>query len=117
MKKSKLLLISGVLGIVYFFELISFYADVIYTPGSSFERFFLGIFHFLVFPHTFFVGLALIFNLVAFVCNTKWTTIVVGVLYCISGLLMPPVAPFFIVEIILCCVAYARIGKVENRKE
>lgn len=114
MKKSKLLLTSGVIGSLYFFELLSFYADVMYTPTSSFERFFLGIFNLLIVPHTFFVGLALIFNWVAFANNEKWATLVAGILYCVSALLMPPTLPFFIIEIVLCFVAYAKIGTVQT---
>ena len=65
----------------------------------------------LVMPHMAFVWLALIFNWLGYFLKLRWAALVAGILYAVAMLAFFIYFMFVIVEMILCFVAFAKMGK------
>ncbi len=112
MKKSKLLLISGIIGTLYLIYLIYYFADANVSSSGS-EAIGAGIATMLVAPHAVLAGIALVFNWLGFFLNVKWAALVAGILYAVAMVLFIMYFMFVIVEMILCFIAYSKMKKNE----
>ena len=110
MKKSKLLLSSGILGSLYVIYLISYFlGSTISTDGA--EAVGGAIAAVLVAPHMLLVGLAVIFTWIGWAMSKRWAALVSGILYSVSILAMPLYALFVVIQLIFSFVAYAKMKK------
>lgn len=114
MKKSKLLLISSILGTLYFIYILSYFFGNMVSSVSSIK--FIGslIANAIVVPHTISVFIALIFNWIGYFLNLRWCALVSGIIYCISMILMPLYAIFVIIQTILSFIAFAKMKNIKN---
>lgn len=110
MKRSKLLLISGILSTAYLFYILNYFIGEIFSSDTV-ESISSGIASVLVMPHMLLVGLGFLFNWIGWALKQRWAALTSGILYAISILLMFIYAPFVIVQMILCFIAFARMKK------
>ncbi len=108
MKKSKLLLASGIIGTLYLIYLISYFTSGI-TSADGAEALGAGIATALVMPHMVCVGIAVIFNWLGWALKARWAALVAGILYAVSMLCMFIYAMFVLLEMIFCFVAFAKM--------
>lgn len=108
MKRSKLLLISGIIGTVYLVYLISYFSDAI-SASEGMEALGTGIAAALVTPHMVCVGIAAIFNWLGWAMKARWAALVAGIMYAVSIVCMFMYAAFVVVEMIFCFVAFAKM--------
>lgn len=102
MKKSKMLIASMVLGIIYTVYLISYFAGVIGTSADASEVIGASVAAALVVPHMACVLIAAIFSIVAVATSKPWAGLTAMILYFVSGVLF---LPYVIFSIILGAVA------------
>ena len=108
MKKSKLLLASGIIGTLYLIYLISYFSGgVVSTDGA--EAIGAGIAAALVTPHMVCVGVAVIFNWLGWALKARWAALVAGIMYAVSIVCMFMYAMFVVLEMIFCFVAFAKM--------
>ena len=111
MKRSKLLLVAGLLGLAYFIYLVSsFVGEFMNTNGA--EQIGVGIATAIIAPHMVVVGIAVIFNWVGFFLKARWAALTAGILYAVSIALFVLYFMFVTIEMILCFVAFAKMKKV-----
>lgn len=114
MKKSKLLLVSFVLGLLYVIYLIMYFSGALAgTEGA--EQVGAGIATFVVFPHFICVALATLFNGIGWAMNSKGFALTGGILYVVSMILFPLYFLFVIIQAILSFIGYAKIGKIKTQ--
>lgn len=87
-KRSALLLIAGVLGILYLLYSVSYWTSVNDGSGTA-EAIGAGIATAIVFPHLICAGVAVIFNILAFFMRHQAFALVAGILYSVAMLLFP----------------------------
>ena len=109
-KRSTLLCIAGVLGILYIVYSINYWTSVGSGVDSA-EALGAGIATALVFPHLICAGLATLFNALAFFMRSRPFALTAGILYSVAMLLFPLYCMFTIVQAILCYIAFARMKK------
>lgn len=105
MKRSKLLLVSGILGTLYVIYLIGYFGNAATTDASG------AIATALVTPHLALTCIAVVFNWLGFALKARWAALVAGILYAVAMVLFIVYFMFVIIEMILCFVAY---GKMKN---
>ena len=114
MKKSKLLLTSAILGLAYLVYLIFYFSTSMINASNGLELIAGGMATAVITPHMVCVGLALLFNFIGWLSNTRWAALVAGILYAVSILFMFLYAIFVIVQTILCFIAFAKMEKKLN---
>ena len=110
MKRSVLLLISGILGLCYVIYLISYFGGSMATSSNDAALVGAGLAATLVAPHMICVVLAVVFNIIAWYGNVRWAALVAGILYAVSMVCFVLYAVFVIIQTILCFIAYARMN-------
>lgn len=113
MKKSKCLIISAILGIIYSIYLLSYFGSVL-TNGQGAEAVGDAIATAMVTPHMICVVLAAIFNLLGALLNKAGFALTGGILYSVAGVLFLPYIFFVIPMIILSFVGFSSIKKIKN---
>ncbi|GFI62232.1 hypothetical protein IMSAG049_01408 [Clostridiales bacterium] len=114
MKKSKLLLISGILGSAYLIYIITYFLNGVGTAESDINMLaYIGATA-VVTPHMVCVGLAVVFNWLGWILKARWAALVAGILYSVSIVLMFIYAIFVVLQAILCFVAFAKMNKNEQ---
>lgn len=111
MKRSKLLLVAGILGTLYLVYLITYFAGGLASSSSNTEVIAGGIATAVVMPHMVCVGIAVIFNWLGWAMKARWAALVAGILYAVSMVCMFIYAMFVVVQMILCFVAFAKMKK------
>lgn len=109
MKRSKCLLIAGVIGTLYLIYLISYFAGGLSSASGSTEVVGKGIATALVTPHMICVGIAVIFNWLGWALKARWAALVAGILYAVSIVMMFIYAMFVVIEMILCFIGFAKM--------
>lgn len=112
-KRSALLLIAGVLGILYLLYSVSYWTSVNDGSGTA-EAIGAGIATAIVFPHLICAGVAVISNVLAFFMRHRAFALVAGILYSVAMILFPLYFMFTVIQAILCYIAFARMKK-ENK--
>ena len=111
MKKSKLLLVAGVLGAAYLIYLVAYFVGGMASAGDDIELVTGGLATAIVMPHMVCVALAVVFNWLGWTLNAPWAALVAGILYAVSMVLMFLYALFVVVQMVLCFVAFAKMKK------
>lgn len=111
MKKSKLLLIAGVLGAAYLVYLITHFVGGTVSSADDMEMIAGGIATALVMPHMVCVGVAVLFNIIGWGMNARWAALVAGIMYAVAIVCMFLYALFVVLQMILCFVAFAKMKK------
>lgn len=113
MKKSKLLLISWILGALYFIYIVAYTSGAISgTDGAEQAGAALAVT--LMFPHIVCVGLATLFNILGWSMNKKGFALTGGILYAVFMVLFPIYFMFVLVQTILSFVGYAKMKKIKT---
>lgn len=115
MKRNILLIIAAILGTMYFIYLFSHFGGALTSSTSDAELVGAGIATALVMPHMVCVFAAVIFNYIAFFCNIRWSALVAGILYAGAILIFFLYGLFVVVQMILCFVAFAKMGNVNKK--
>ena len=110
LKKNKLLLVAGFLGAAYLIYLISHFAGSMATADQA-EAVGGAVATAIATPHIICVGLAAVFNWLGFFGGYPWGALVAGILYSVSVLFMFIYAPFVLVQLILCFIAFGKMKK------
>ena len=114
MKRSKLLLASGIIGTIYLVYLIVYFSNGV-TASDGAEAIGAGIAAALVTPHMVCVGIAVIFNWLGWALKARWAALVAGIMYAVSMACMFMYAMFVVIEMVFCFVAFAKMKhKCEN---
>ena len=110
-KGKVLLLIALIIGAAYCIYSISYWSGATSSATSDTEAIGAGIASMLVLPHLVMVGLAVVFNALAFFMYNKPFALVAAIMYTVGLALFPAYAMFVIVEMVLCYIAFARMKK------
>lgn len=113
--RSKVLFISGVLGVLYAIYLASHFGGSVSSTDGA-EQVGAAVATALILPHLMVLVLAVIFNWVAFFMNKGWAAITSGVLYSVSGVLFLLYIVFEIPMIILSFVGVSKVKKINELK-
>lgn len=113
-KHSKVLLIAAILGLLYTIYLISYFGGGILNSAESTEIVGAAIATALVTPHIILVGLATIFNWVAYFTNKRGLALTGGILYSIGGLLFILYIIFVIPSLVLSFIGYSKLEKINE---
>ena len=112
MRKGKVLLIIAlIIGAAYLIYSFNYWGGVSSQAATSTQQAGAGIATALVMPHIVMVGLAVIFNALAFFLYNKPFALVAAILYTVALVLFPMYFMFVIIEMILCYIAFARMEK------
>lgn len=114
MKKSKLLLVSLILGGGYIIYALSYFGGGLLGSTGD-DQVIAGIASFLVAPHLLATGLAVLFNALGFFMIKKGFALTAGILYAVAGFLFIPYIFFVIIQSILSFIAYAKMGKLKEK--
>lgn len=116
-KKSKLLLVSWIIGVLYVVYLFWYMSSAGSAAGTdSAEALGTAIGLALIVPHLVFVVLAVIFNILGWAMNKRGFTLTGGILYAVSILMMPLYFMFVIIEMILSFVGFAKMKKPASKQ-
>lgn len=110
MKKSKFLLVSFILGLLYLGYLVYWFGGSLITTTGG-EQLGVGLASFIVFPHFVCTGLATLFNGLGWGMNKKGFALTGAILYVVSMLLFPLYFIFVIIQAILSFIGYAKLEK------
>ncbi len=113
MKKSKLLLVSWILGAAYFIYLVAYFFGVVSRTTGA-EQMGAGLAATIVTPHAVLVFLAVVFNILGWAMNKRGFALTGAILYAVSIGLFPLYFMFVIIQMILSFVGYA---KMKNSSE
>lgn len=111
-KRSTLLLISAILGLLYSIYLVSHFGGAILGSKDAASAAGSVIASALVTPHFILVALATIFNWVAYFTNKRGFALTGGILYSVGGVLFILYIIFVIPSIVLSFVGYAKLKKI-----
>ncbi len=111
-KRSKILIISSILGVLYSIFLLVNFGGAIFGASSDAEAVGGAIATALVTPHMICVVLATIFNVIAAIQSKSGLALTGAILYTVSGVLFLMYIPFVIPMIILSFIGYAKVKKV-----
>ena len=116
MKRSKVLLISAILGTLYSIFLITHFAGANANTYNSSDAIAAGIATALVMPHMLLVCLATVFNWLAWLMTSKGFAITTGVLFSVGAAVFPLYAMFLIPMIILSFVGVSKVNSIKGNK-
>lgn len=113
-KRSKLLLISAILGTLYLIYIISYFSGNMTGSQGDAERAGAAIATALVMPHMILVLIAVIFNWVGYLGNKRWAALTGAILYAVGGALFIIYLFFVLPSMILSFVGYAKLKKINE---
>lgn len=111
-KRSKILLISAILGTLYSLYLITYFSGGIFGSKDGVELAGAAMATALVTPHMVLVVLATIFNWVGYFSNKRGFALTGGILYSVGGVIFIIYIMFVIPSIILSFVGYAKLKDI-----
>lgn len=111
-KKSVLLLISAIIGVLYIVYSIIYWGGTNTGTADTAEALGAGIATAIVFPHLICAGLAVIFNILGWAMNHRGFALTGAILYAVSMILFPLYFMFVIIEMILSFIGFARLKKL-----
>lgn len=111
-KRSKILLISAILGTLYSLYLITYFSGGIFGSKGGMELAGAAMATALVTPHMVLVVLATIFNWVGYFSNKRGFALTGGILYSVGGVIFIIYIMFVIPSIILSFVGYAKLKDI-----
>lgn len=105
MKKNKLLLVSLILGLLYFIFIFTQVLTYHFTQLNQ-EQIGFGLASIILFPHTIATGVAVIVNYFALTRETKKLILSSAILYIIAMILFLPLFYGTIISAVLCLITY-----------
>ena len=114
MKKSKLLITSAILGVLYSIYIITYFYNSI-TGSDSYEAIGASIASMLVMPHMLTVLLAAVFSVVAVLTNKQWSGLTAMILYFVSAVLFIPYAVFSIPIAVFALFGWIKMKKLNQQ--
>ncbi len=111
-KRSKILLVSAILGLLYSIYIISYFSNGIFGSKGSTEVLGAAIATAVVTPHIILVVLATIFNWIAYFSNKRGFALTGCILYAVGGAIFIMYIIFVIPSMILSFVGYAKLKKI-----
>jgi len=111
-KRSKILLVSAILGLLYSIYIISYFSNGIFGSKGSTEVLGAAIATAVVTPHIILVVLATIFNWIAYFSNKRGFALTGGILYAVGGAIFIMYIIFVIPSMILSFVGYTKLKKI-----
>lgn len=111
-KKSVLLLVSAVLGVLYAGYLVVYFFGVSASSNTGAEAVGAGLATALVMPHMICVVLAAIFNVLGWAQNHRGFALTGAILYAVAAAVFPLYAMFTLVQMILSFVGFAKLKKI-----
>lgn len=110
-KKSVLLLISAILGVLYAIYIVVYFAGAGAGAKSAAEAVGIGIASALVMPHMICAILAAIFNVLGWALSKRGFALTGAILYAVAAVLFPIYALFVLVQMILSFIGFAKLKK------
>lgn len=110
-KKSVLLLISAILGVLYAIYIVVYFVGVSAGASGSAEAIGAGIATVLVMPHMICAVLAAIFNVLGWSLNSRGFALTGAILYTVAAVLFPIYAMFVLIQMILSYIGFAKLKK------
>ena len=107
--KSKLLLVSFIIGLAYLVYLIVYFGSL--NGETSSEQIGQALATAMVMPHIILVGLAVIFNGLGCFLNKRGFALTGAILYAVAMIVFIPYFMFVIIEMILSFVGFAKMKK------
>ena len=112
-KKSKLLLTSMILGILYGFLLISVIAGA-FEGGSDSQVVGASIATVILAPHMTLVFIAILMNVIGYFMNHRGFGLAGGILYLVGGFMFIPYILFVVLQAVLSMIAFAKMKPKAN---
>lgn len=109
MKRSKLLLVSAIVGSAYLVYLLAYFTGL--DANTTSDVIAKGLASAMVTPHMVCVGVAVIFNWLGWWLNKAWGALTAGILYAISIVCMFVYFMFVVVQMVLCFIAFGKMKK------
>lgn len=111
-KKSKCLLISWILGVLYVLYLIGYIVNTNASMTETAEAIGAGIATVIIMPHLISTVLAVIFNILGWAMNKRGFALTGAILYTVALVLMPLYFMFVIIQMILSYVGFAKLKTI-----
>lgn len=111
-KKSKCLLISWILGVLYVLYLIGYIVNTNASMTETAEAIGVGIATVIIMPHLICTVLAVIFNVLGWAMNKRGFALTGAILYTVALVLMPLYFMFVIIQMILSYVGFAKLKTI-----
>lgn len=109
-KKSVLLLIAAILGVIYAVYSIIYWGGAM-SSTSGWEAVGAGIATALVMPHMICAVLAAIFNTIGWALSSRGLALTGAILYAVAAVLFPVYFMFVIIQMILSFIGFAKLKK------
>lgn len=116
MKKNKLLLVSWILGVAYLIYIAMYLSGAVSGTNGA-EQAGAALATVLLLPHVLIAGVAVLFNILAWLKGTKGFALTAGILYGVSMIMFPLYFMFVVVQMVLCFIAYSGIKKTNKLQE
>jgi Zn-dependent protease with chaperone function len=113
-KKSKLLLISSILGALYAIYIVLYFSGVVSGSSSDAESVGSAIATILVLPHILLTIVAVIFNIIGYAKNSRGFTLTAAILYAVAGVMFFIYALFILPSMILSFVGYSKLKEINE---
>lgn len=117
MRRSKLLLLSAIIGTLLFGYTISYMSGSMDNASTSSEVVGTGIAWLAVTPHVAFAGIALVFNWVGWLFKANWAALTAGILYAVAIVAFPLWFYDSLVQMVLCFIAFGITNKRNKTAE
>ena len=114
MKKSKLLLVSWILGALYSVYIVFYFFNSTASQADATAAIGAGIATMIVMPHMLCVILATLFNILGWAMNKRGFALTGAILYTVSIALFPLYFMFVIIQTILSFVGFAKMKKTAD---
>lgn len=112
--RSKVLVVSSVLGIIYSLYLVVYFSGTMSGDVSDAEAIGGALATLLVTPHIVMVMLATLFNILSLALKRPGFALVSGILFSVAAILLPLYLLFVVPMIILSFVGYAKMKKFNS---
>lgn len=114
-KRSVLLLISAIIGVLYILYSISYWTGANTGSGDAVEAVGAGLATALVMPHLICTGIAVLFNILGWAMNHRGFALTGAILYAVAIVLFFAYFMFVIVEMILSFVGFAKLKTINDQ--
>lgn len=116
MKKSKILIISAILGTLYALYLVSHFGSGVLNSNSGAETLGAGMATMIVLPHMLTASLGAVFSVIAVVTYKQWAAMTAFILYFVASALFPIYAMFTIPIGILATIGWIKVKKANTEE-
>lgn len=115
MKKSKTALVAMVIGVIYAVYALSYWFGANTDPSlEASEALGAGLATAIVMPHLVTAIIGALFNVIGFFANNRGFILAAAILYTIALAVFPPYFFFVLIQMILCYIAFVRMGKARE---